>query len=103
MQPTSIKRENNYIHIEWSDGHKSIYEINYLRRRCPCVVCRNASERSLDGGVQLPAPKISLQLLHAEKVGHYAIQLSFNDGHDAGIYSFDHLRKICPCSACAPS
>ncbi len=103
MQPTSIKKENNYINVEWPDGHKSIFEISYLRRRCPCVVCKNATERSPDGGVMLSPPKIPLQLTRAEPVGHYAIQLSFNDQHDTGIYSFDHLRKICPCSACAPA
>jgi DUF971 family protein len=37
----------------------------------------------------------------ATAVGHYAIQIEFSDGHATGIYSFDYLREICPCPACA--
>ena len=37
----------------------------------------------------------------ATQVGNYAIQISFSDGHSTGIYSYDHLRKICPCAECA--
>jgi DUF971 family protein len=36
----------------------------------------------------------------ATVVGNYAIQVSFNDGHATGIYSYDHLRNICPCPEC---
>jgi DUF971 family protein len=33
-------------------------------------------------------------------VGGYAIHFGFTDGHSVGIFSFDHLREICPCDAC---
>jgi DUF971 family protein len=39
----------------------------------------------------------------ATQVGNYAIQISFSDGHSTGIYSYDHLRSICPCAECANS
>ena len=39
----------------------------------------------------------------ANAVGNYAIQLTFSDGHSTGIYSYDHLRTICPCATCAQS
>ena len=51
-----------------------------------------------------PAPfqmfKPTLKMLNVEAVGHYAIRIDWNDGHNTGIYSFDHLRKICPCAEC---
>ena len=31
---------------------------------------------------------------HIESVGNYAIKLSFNDGHDSGIYSWDYLLEL---------
>jgi DUF971 family protein len=37
----------------------------------------------------------------AHPVGNYAIQIEFTDGHNTGIYSYDYLRTICPCEACA--
>jgi DUF971 family protein len=36
-------------------------------------------------------------------VGNYALQIVWDDNHDAGIYSWDYLRRICPCSECAES
>ena len=38
-----------------------------------------------------------------EPVGNYAIRIAWNDGHSSGIYSYEHLRKICPCPECAGS
>ena len=43
--------------------------------------------------------KPTLKMLNVEAVGHYAIKIDWSDGHNTGIYSFDHLRKICPCAS----
>ena len=43
-----------------------------------------------------PAPK----MLDVEPVGNYAFRIEWNDGHNSGIYSYDHLREICPCDEC---
>jgi len=32
--------------------------------------------------------------------GRYAIRIDWNDGHNAGIYSYEHFRRICPCQEC---
>ncbi|MFO1518638.1 MAG: DUF971 domain-containing protein [bacterium] len=105
MQPRSVTRDGNCVRIVWEDGHESVYELHYLRRKCPCVMCKNAPQRSPDGGVELPSFQAGppLDLVKSEPVGRYAIQFAFNDGHDTGIYSFDHLRKVCPCPDCAPT
>ncbi len=104
MKPLSIKRENNYINIEWSDGHRSALEISYLRRKCPCVMCKNVEQRTPDGGVELPSFQSKpVEIVASAPVGNYALNFRFNDGHDTGIYSYDHLRKICPCPECQPS
>jgi DUF971 family protein len=39
-------------------------------------------------------------MLHAEAVGNYAVRIHWSDGHNSGIYSWEHLRKICPCAEC---
>ncbi len=44
-------------------------------------------------------PKVTARTANA--VGNYAISIAFNDGHSTGIYSYDHLRQICPCPDCA--
>jgi DUF971 family protein len=38
--------------------------------------------------------------VNIEPVGNYALRIVWSDGHAAGIYSFDHLRRICACPAC---
>ena len=43
-------------------------------------------------------PKVTAR--GATSVGNYAIQITFNDGHATGIYSYDQLRTICPCPDC---
>jgi len=29
-----------------------------------------------------------------EPVGHYAVQIAFDDGHDSGLYSWRYLRDL---------
>lgn len=95
------------IKIDWSDGHRSEYSNEYLRDECPCATCTGAhgtepqktSYSSPQANpFQMFKPKI--KLLNIEEVGSYAIRIFWNDGHNAGIYSYAHLRSICPCPAC---
>ena len=41
-----------------------------------------------------------LKMLAVQEVGAYAVRIDWSDGHNTGIYSFRHLRKICPCESC---
>jgi DUF971 family protein len=98
------------IDITWADGHSSHYDFGYLREECPCAMCNDERMKKQVKGPQtapiqssplLPMfkPKLTAQSAHA--VGNYALQMDFNDGHTAGIFSFDYLRTICPCPDCA--
>ncbi len=102
MQPRSIQKSGNYIRILWEDDHQSALEIGYLRRKCPCVMCKNSEARTPDGGIALPSfASQPTEVTKIQPVGRYAVQFTFSDGHDTGIYSYDHLRNICPCTECA--
>lgn len=96
------------VDITWSDAHTSHYDFTYLRENCPCATCREEREKSDKLGSTIGAasaalpmfkPKVSARA--ATAVGNYAVQIEFTDGHSTGIFSFDHLREICPCEACA--
>jgi DUF971 family protein len=115
-KPIDVKvhvRAGTGVDITWSDGHTSHYEFAYLRDLCPCAICndergKKASIGSLTGAgggfggaSVLPMFKPKPTARKATAVGSYAIQIDFSDGHSTGIYSFDHLREICPCDACA--
>jgi prepilin-type processing-associated H-X9-DG protein len=112
-KPTSVKihvSNGTGVDITWADGHASHYEFAYLREECPCATCNDAREKKqLVGGVAptmlsspaLPMFKPKPRAQAATQVGNYAIQINFTDGHSTGIYSYDHLRNVCPCAECA--
>ncbi len=93
------------VEITWSDGHASRYDFPYLRDHCPCATCND--ERLKTGnensGASNPLPmyKPRVKAQSAAAVGNYAIQIHFSDAHSSGIFSFTHLREICPCDGCA--
>ena len=98
------------IDITWADGHESHYDFPYLRDECPCATCNDEREKkrtlqssspAMNSASVLPMFKPKARAQAATQVGNYAVQLTFNDGHSTGIYSYDHLRTICPCAECA--
>ncbi len=98
------------VDVTWSDGHVSHYDFVYLRDLCPCALCDDERKKKAalavpSGagavGAVLPMFKPKPKARAAVAVGNYAIQIEFTDGHSTGIYSFDYLRTICPCEACA--
>ena len=91
------------IKIDWKDGHHSDYGITYLRDKCPCATCTGAHgtpPREPEGNNPFQMYKPALKMLAVEPVGNYAIRINWSDGHNSGIYTFDHFREICPCAEC---
>ncbi len=113
LQPTPAKIDvslSRGVTIQWQDGHTSHYEIKYLRDECPCATCTDAhgtgekptsTKAQPTAGISLPMYKpAGHKLPGAEPVGHYALQLHFDDRHDSGIFTWTYLREICPCDTC---
>ena len=96
------------VDITWADGHESHYDFTYLREECPCATCNDERGKKQAFAAAAPAPSAVLPMFKpkpraksAAVMGNYAVQISFSDGHSTGIYSYDHLRSICPCTECA--
>ncbi len=92
------------VKIDWKDGHASDYPLQYLRDQCPCAQCTGAHGTPSLAEVRKANPfqmyTAKLKIDSVEPVGQYAIRLNWNDGHNTGIYSYEHLRRICPCPIC---
>jgi DUF971 family protein len=95
------------LKIDWRDRHRSEYSLEYLRDACPCASCTGAhgtephkTNYSAPSSDPFPMYQPKLKMLNAEPVGAYAMRIDWSDGHSTGIYSFDYLRRICPCEAC---
>ena len=91
------------IKIDWKDRHASEYGIDYLRDKCPCATCTGAHgtpPREPQAASPFQLYKPALKMLSIEPVGNYAIRIHWSDGHSTGLYSWEHLRNICPCPEC---
>jgi len=109
-KPTAVKvhvSSGAGVEITWSDGHSSHYDFAYLREECPCATCNDEREKKRQfasagsaSAAALPMFKPKPRAQSATSVGNYAIQITFNDGHSTGIYSYDYLRTLCPCAEC---
>jgi len=93
------------VKIDWKDGHHSEYGLQYLRDKCPCATCTGAhGTPPRQPEAENPSPfqmyKPTLKMLGVEPVGNYAIRINWSDGHNSGIYSYEHFREICHCEEC---
>src|SRR5690242_1048896 len=83
----------NELALQWEDGSEGYVPLRTLRLACPCAIC--SGERDLlgrqYGGQPQPLTEKSFVLTKCRLVGGYALQPSWADGHDSGIYSFAYL------------
>ena len=92
-----LVRESEQLVIDWPDGHHSEYALADVRAACPCAECNSARNNP-------SSPKdtraTSSTVEDMQYVGNYAIQFVWGDGHSYGIYPWELLRRMCPCSIC---
>jgi DUF971 family protein len=63
-----------------------------LRKSCPCASCMaERLNRPVTYIPLLASPQLTIKDI--KQVGTYAIQLSWQDGHDSGIYTYDKLKE----------
>ena len=96
VRPADIQTIGLELAIKWDDGTESFIRLEDLRRRCPCAGCRG--EGDIFGNVykepEKPLTPQAFQLRRMERVGSYAIQPVWADGHGSGIYSFEYLKQL---------
>jgi len=53
----------------------------------------------MTGHVRLVSTDVAQNVapLKIDLIGRYAINIQWSDGHNTGIYTFELLRKLCPC------
>lgn len=95
--------DNARLSWGWSDGHDGLVTLQTLRDRCPCAECNG--ETVLLRTHEPPEPVKETPgryvLKGAETVGEYALKFVWGDGHDMGLYTWEHLRRMCECEACS--
>ncbi len=95
LAPSRIDILGHELAIAWNDGKESFIPLEKLRRACPCATC--GGEPDVLGRVERPrvsyGPK-SFELRDVGLVGGYALQPTWNDGHNTGLYTFRQLRAL---------
>ena len=99
LAPVGIERRDDGLVVTWDRaGHVAHFPALALRLSCPCAGCVDEiTGRPLLEPSRVPADVRPLQV---ELVGAYGIKVRWSDGHGTGIYTFDFLRRTCPCPRC---
>ena len=90
-QPKTIRAPHGAREFEivWDDGQTCRIPHDLLRGFCPCATCQGHS-----GAIRYVEGQ-NLELREVERVGNYAVALTWGDGHRSGIYTYAHLRNLC--------
>ena len=78
------------LEIDFDDGARFKLPAEYLR-----VMTPSAADRGHGAGPgRTVAGKQTVALTGAQAIGRYAVRLTFDDGHDTGLYSWDELYRL---------
>ena len=84
-----VRRAERVVDIAFDDGAAFELPAELLRVESP-----SAEVQGHGGPKQLVSGKRDVGIAAVEPVGHYAIRISFDDGHDTGIYAWSYLREL---------
>ena len=94
-----VNRERQTFDIQWSDNHACSFPLDGLRRACPCAGCQGHEKMH-----ELPDPEIfhlpalvRWENVKVDVAGSVGLRLTWDDGHNSGIYTWERLRAMCPC------
>lgn len=91
IMPSQIKFHNKsqLLELTW---HAQSYSLSaeFLRVLSPSAEVRGHGQ----GNEVLQYGKKDVRILKLEPVGNYALKISFDDGHDSGLYHWDYLKQL---------
>jgi len=92
MRPTAIKLRtlSRLLEVTFDDGQRFELPFEYLRVYSPSAEVRGhgAGQETLQIGKQ------KVVVTKVEPIGHYAVRLVFDDGHDSGLYTWTYLHEL---------
>jgi DUF971 family protein len=97
IKSIDVNHETQLVSITWGDSVVSDFNMDALRRVCPCVFCRGGHEfmgKKMDPQELLRPPKRTLKITQIKPVGTYALQFYWGDAHNSGLYQFTALRQL---------
>ena len=86
----NLHRATGVLDIAFDDGRSFSLTAEYLRVFSPSAEVRGHGP----GQWKWVFDKQRVKIEQIEPVGHYAVILHFDDGHNTGIYSWEELYKL---------
>jgi len=85
-----VNAAKDLLSVSFDNGEKYQLAAEYLRVESPSAEVQGHSphERRFIGAKR----KVKIRTL--EPVGHYAVRIIFDDGHDSGLYTWSYLREL---------
>jgi DUF971 family protein len=90
--PTEITlhQKSKQLEVAFSDGEHFSLPFEFLRISSPSAEVRGHGE----GQEVLQIGKKNVELTEVSPVGSYALKLTFDDGHDSGLYTWEYLYEL---------
>lgn len=110
LRPTALaKLGDDQLQITWNDGSVGSVTWTKLREACPCAVCNEDRHKIFEPIAKPTSAGLSLRVLQEKEiprhepakplrldpVGNYAYKITWTDGHDTGLYTFELLHSLC--------
>ena len=89
-QSITVHSQSRVLEVNFSDGASFRIPFELMRIYSPSAEVQGHGP----GQEVLQTGKRHVDLLDLQPVGNYAVQPSFSDGHDTGIYSWDLLYEL---------
>ncbi|MFJ4372817.1 gamma-butyrobetaine hydroxylase-like domain-containing protein [Pseudomonas japonica] len=89
--PTAINLHKASKTLTLTYGPNEVYTLpaEFLRVHSPSAEVQGHGNPILQFG------KIDVGLSKIEPAGQYALKLSFDDGHDSGLFTWEYLEQLC--------
>lgn len=85
-----LRRQSRLLEVVFDDGEGYALTFEYLRVMSPSAEVRGHGP----GQEVLQVRKEHVAVTQVEPVGHYAVRLHFDDGHNSGLYSWAFLKDL---------
>ena len=85
-----VRRASRRLEIDFADGETASFPAEYLRVESPSAEVQGHTP---DQRVTVPG-KAEVGIRSVDPIGHYAIKIGFDDGHDTGIFTWDYLHQL---------
>ena len=90
--PTEIRLQtkSRQVLIAFDDGKQFALPFEYLRVNSPSAEVQGHGP----GQEVLQTGKENIRVTAIEPIGHYAVRLVFDDGHDTGLFTWKYLHEL---------